>query len=630
MCGIIAIFNRDRVQAVSPDLLVRMCNSISHRGPDDEGQYYYRNMGIGVRRLSIIDVQTGHQPIANEDGTIWVVLNGEIYNYPALREQLIRKGYKFRTRSDTECIVHLYEEYGEDCVQHLRGMFAFAILDQRKESLFLARDRLGIKPLFYCVTPRRIAFASEIKALLQDRTIATELDLTALDAYLTYTYIPAPLTIFSTIRKLEPGHSVRCTADDITIRRYWELHFEPDHARSAEDFSEEFLHLFDESVRIHLLSDVPLGAFLSGGIDSGMVVAFMARHCTTPVKTFTIGFGGSVGGYLDERVYARAVAERYGLDHQEFEVQPKLEDILDYVVTAFDEPFADDSVVPTYYICKIARQQVTVALTGLGGDELFAGYERYLGLALSASYRRLPRFVTSGLIRPLVEHLPEHLGGHHSINHMKRFVRSADMEAPKRYQGFLAVLDRPAKKDLYSENLFQTAEKGMARELGTRHFASVDNTNHLIDRALQQDFNMYLPDDILALSDRLSMHHSLELRVPFLDHKLVEFCARIPASLKLRWGRKKYLLKKIASSFLPHGTLSHRKQGFESPMSYWLRHDLKNYAMELLSEKNLQSHGLFRAESVRRLLDDHFTGREANEKLLFALMVFQRWHDAYT
>jgi asparagine synthase (glutamine-hydrolysing) len=376
MCGIVGVYHRDEQKGVDPRLLVKMCNRIRHRGPDDQGQYEYRNMGIGVRRLSIIGVETGHQPIPNEDESLWVIQNGEIYNYIELRDELIKKGHTFRTTADTECIVHLYEEYGEDCVEHLRGMFAFAVLDQKKNSLFIVRDRLGIKPLFYAAQGSKILFASEIKALLEDETVSREIDFSALDAYFTYSYIPSPLTIFKAIRKLEPGHCLRCDSTGVHIGKYWDLGFKPDSAKSEKDFSDEFIHLFDESVGSHLMSEVPLGAFLSGGVDSGMVVAFMARHMNSPVRTFTMGFGGQVGGYLDERGYARGIAQRYHADYREFEVQPRLDEIIDFIVQSFDEPFADDSVVPTYYICKLARQHVTVALTGLGGDELFGGYER--------------------------------------------------------------------------------------------------------------------------------------------------------------------------------------------------------------------------------------------------------------
>lgn len=628
MCGIVGTFKTDQEATVDSDLLVRMCRSLIHRGPDDEGQHRFRNMGIGMRRLSIIGVATGHQPISNEDGSLWVVLNGEIYNYKMLKEELTRKGHTFVTTSDTECIVHLYEEYGERCVQYLRGMFAFAVIDQKNRSLFIARDRLGIKPLFYAIHGNRILFASEMKAIFQDESVSKEIDFAALDAYFTYGYIPSPLTIFKSIRKLDPGHFIRCDSKGIQIEPYWDLRFKPDDKRSEEDFSEEFLQRFDESVRIHLMSEVPLGAFLSGGVDSGLMVAMMARHMTSPVETFTMGFGGGTGGYLDERIYARKIAERYHANYHEFEVQPKLEEVLDFIIHSFDEPFADDSVIPTYYICKLAKEHVTVALTGLGGDELFGGYERYLGLTLSELYQKIPSFITKGIIQPLVGAIPEQRSGHYLINHLKRFVRSGDHEAAGRYQKYMSALDDPTRTLLYSER-FQKEINGVRTEqLGTRYFKA-ENADEILDRALYQDFRMYLPDDILALSDRLSMHHSLELRVPFVDHELVEFCATIPASMKIRLFKKKYLLKEVAKAYLPPDVINHRKQGFASPMASWLRNDLKEYSFDLLSEKNLKKHGFFRSDYVQKILEDHLMRRESHDKLIFSLIVFQKWFQHY-
>jgi asparagine synthase (glutamine-hydrolysing) len=585
-------------------------------------------MGIGARRLSIIGLETGHQPIPNEDESLWVVLNGEIYNYPELKDELIKRGHRFRTKSDTECIVHLYEEYGERCVHHLRGMFAFAIVDQKNHSLFIARDRLGIKPLFYSILPDKIVFASEMKALLQGGAVSKEIDFSALDAYFTYSYIPSPLTIFRSVRKLDPGHFIKCDAKGIRIEQYWDLQFNPDHRKSEEDFAEEFLQRFDESVRIHLMSEVPLGAFLSGGIDSGLMVAVMARHMNAPVQTFTMGFGGRIGGYLDERRYAKQIAERYRADYHEFEVHPKLEEILGFIVRAFDEPFADDSVIPTHYICKLAKEHVTVALTGLGGDELFGGYERYLGLTLSQFYEKIPSLLTKGMIQPLVEGIPEQKSGHYLINHLKRFIRSADADPSVRYQRYLSSLDDSVKGIFYSKAVQKEINAAQTERLGTRYF-DASRSDQLLDRAFYQDFRMYLPDDILALSDRLSMYHSLELRVPFVDHKLVEFCATIPASMKIRFFKKKYLLKKIARPFLPSQVIDHRKQGFASPMASWLRNDLRSYSNDLLSEANLKKHGFFESRYVKKLLDDHMERRESRDKLIFSLMVFQKWYDQY-
>ena len=628
MCGIAGLYHLDRETPADRQLLAKMCDALVHRGPDDEGLHAYKNIGIGMRRLSIIDLSSGHQPISNEDGSIWVVLNGEIYNYPELQQALKQKGHVFKTTSDTECIVHLYEEYGEDCLHHLRGMFALAILDQRDRSLFIARDRLGIKPLFYSLTEDKLLFASEMKAILQDPSVSREMDYVALDAFFTYGYIPSPLTIFKSIRKLDPGHFLKCGPGGVKTEQYWDFSYNPDYRKSEAQFAEEFIHLFDEAVRMHLLSDVPLGAFLSGGIDSGMVVALMAHHTNAPVQTFTIGFGGRTDGYLDERPYARRVGERYQVHHREHEVYPRVGDILDPIVRSFDEPFADDSVVPSFYICKLARDHVTVALTGAGGDELFAGYDRYLGLALSRSFQKIPTVIRNRIIRPLIEGIPEGLSDGTLVHYLKRFIRGADDHEARRYQRYMSMIDDSARDQLYSEEFKGEIQPARTEELGTR-FLTASSAESLLDRALYQDFKMYLPDDILALADRLSMHHSLELRVPFLDHKVVEYCATIPFSMKIRFFRKKYLLKKIARPYLPTDLINHRKQGFAAPMASWLRHDLKEYAFELLSPTKLRRHGILKPDYVEAILRAHMAYREQHHKLIFSLIIFQRWHQLY-
>lgn len=623
MCGIAGIYYLNEEARSNSDLLVRMCDAMIHRGPDDEGQYSYKHMAIGMRRLSIIGVENGHQPIPNEDKSIWVVLNGEIYNHQELKELLLKKGHVYRTSTDTECIVHLYEEYGEHCVDYLRGMFAFAVLDQRDGSLFIARDRLGIKPLFYAITKDKVLFGSELKALLEDAAVPRDMDLAALDAYMTYGYIPAPLTIYQSMRKLEPGHTMRLTRKGAKIEQYWDVPRAPDLKRTEEDFCEEFITIFEETVRLHLMSEVPLGAFLSGGVDSGLVVAFMARHNGSPVRAFTVGFGGTTGDYLDERPYARLVARRYRAQHYESEIHPNVRDVLGSVVRAFDEPFADDSVIPTFYICQEARRRVKVVLTGAGGDELFGGYERYFGLLLSQAYEAVPRPVRRLLIEPLSELLPART---RSMEQFRRFVRSAGRGCAERYQSYLSSLDSPARINLYSDEFRQQMPFANTEALGTRFF-DLARAGSVVDRALFQDLKMYLPDDILALSDRLSMLHSLELRVPFLDHKVVELCSRIPAQMKMRMGRKKYLLKKVAHRFLDREVLEHRKQGFCAPMASWLRNELKDYCLEALSETKLMRHGLFDPCYVSKLINEHMSWTRSHEKLLFRLMMFQLWYE---
>ena len=626
MCGIAGSWTPENAHDVRRDVVERMVASLRHRGPDDEGFHFSRRAGIGMTRLSIIDVAGGHQPISSEDGQVTVVCNGEIYNHNELRQELIGRGHRFRTRSDVEVIVHLYEEIGDKCIERLRGMFAVALWDERKQRLLVARDRLGIKPLFYAQHEGGLLFASEMKAIVRAGLPGVQLDPEALDAYLTFGYIPSPLTIYREVRKLDPGHLMVADARGITTRRYWQLRFDPIPDADEVALGRRFVELFEDAVRSHLMSDVSLGAFLSGGVDSSLVVALMAEMTSTPVKTFTIGFGGGAGGHMDERPYARMLSERYGTTHTEFEVQPNVEEVLDHAVEAFDEPFADDSVIPTYYICKLARESVTVALTGLGGDELFGGYERHLGLKLSAGYDRVPAFVRRRMIGPLVDSLPERRDGHYTINHLKRFVRAAELPAPRRYLNYVTVFNETLKRQICGAGVLDYDGDGVGSD--TRHFDS-PAAQDLVDRALNHDINTYLPEDILALSDRLSMRCSLELRVPFLDHPLVEFCATIPSSLKIRATTKKYLLRRVARRFLPDEIIDHRKQGFASPMTSWLRTDLKDYVRSTLAPERLARHELFDATAVAGLIDAHMTRRETYDRQLFALMMFQKWHERF-
>ena len=625
MCGICGIISSDLTRNQ-----LEVANNIqAHRGPDDYGLFYNGNVGLGHRRLSIIDLEGGHQPIFNEDRSKCIIFNGEIYNFIELRDQLLSKGHRFSTRTDTETILHAYEEWGEKCVERLRGMFAFAIWDIKKKKLFLARDRLGIKPLFYAEHKGRFYFASEMKAILADQSFPRDLDELALTCYFTLSYIPAPLTIFTGIRKLSPGHTLTWENGQIKIHKYWDLYFAPDRSKSEKYFIEGFLDLFQESVRIRLMSEVPLGAFLSGGIDSGAVVALMSMASSQPVNTFCIGFGGDTGGYLDERKYARMVAERYSARHREYEVLPKPESLVKKIVRAFDEPFADDSTIPSYYVCKIARENVTVALSGLGGDEVFAGYERYLGFQLRGIYNRIPRILREKFIQNFVERLPERADGHYTINHMKRFVRSGSLPADLCYMGYLSILNKNLKKSLFPDR-FEQYHEG-CNDLILDHFnsANVNGGSNSLDRALYCDLKTYLPEDILAVTDRMSMHHSLEVRVPFIDHKLVEFCACIPWEMKMKWFRKKALLKKATRSILPREVIQHRKQGFVGPMAQWLKNDLKGFTLETLSEKNLKKHDLLNYHVIKKVLDEHFSGKEIHDTLIWSILIFQKWYDLY-
>lgn len=627
MCGIYGMV----APGVSQAFLERATTTLAHRGPDDAGYYRDDQVGLGHRRLSIIDLSGGHQPIYNEDRTKVIIFNGEIYNHDELRQRLLSLGHRFSTRSDTEAILHAYEEWGEDCVTLLRGMFAFAIWDLTTRTLFLGRDRLGIKPLFYSAAGGGFSFASEMKAILADPQFPRVIDDQALATYFNLSYIPGELTIFKDIRKLLPGHTITVKSGEIRQRKYWDLHFTPDRSKSEKHFIEGFMDLLQEAVDIRLMSEVPLGAFLSGGIDSSTIVALMSKVSQDPVNTFCMGFGGDIGGYLDERAYARQVAERYGTSHREHEVMPDAQGLVEKIVRAFDEPFADDSAIPSWFVCKIAKENVTVALSGLGGDEVFTGYERHLGFALSSRYSRLPSLLRESLIRPLVERLPERKDGHYTINHMKRFVRGAGVPPDLRYFGFMSKINPAIRDTLFRDQNRFDGYLEAGREMVLQHFRSamVAGPADSLDRAMYCDLKTYLPEDILAVTDRMSMQHALEVRVPFLDHVFMEYCATIPPEMKLKGLRKKHLLKTAAKAFLPAEVISHRKQGFVGPMTRWLKSELKPFVLETLAEKNLAKHDLLNAATVRQVLDEHFSGREIHDTLIWSMVIFQTWFDLY-
>ena len=627
MCGIFGI----AAQNVAKGFLETATTTLAHRGPDDAGYYLDDSVGLGHRRLSIIDLSGGHQPIFNEDRSKVIIFNGEIFNHLELKERLTAHGHRFSTSSDTETILHAYEEWGEECVGMLRGMFALAIWDLKDKSLFIARDRLGIKPLFYSNYQGRFCFASEMKAILVDESFSREIDELALASYFNLSYIPGELTIYKGIRKLLPGHTMTWRNGQMSIRKYWDLQMAPDRGKNEDYFIRGFMDLLSEAVKIRLMSEVPLGAFLSGGIDSSTVVALMSQVSTTPTNTFCMGFGGDVGGYLDERVYARQVAERYGTRHKEFEVRPEAEGLVETIVRAFDEPFADDSAIPSYFVCKIARENVTVALSGLGGDEVFTGYERHLGFLLSNKYGRLPAFFRERMVRPFVESLPERADGHYTVNHMKRFVRGASLQPGERYFNFLTRLNPTVRGTFFNDRSSYAGHFDECRELVLQHFnsANVHGAADSLDRALYCDLKTYLPEDILAVTDRMSMQHSLEVRVPFLDHKFLEFCATIPPEMKLKWFQKKYLLKKAVKGYLPKEVISHRKQGFVGPMTRWLKNELKPFVLDTLSETNLRKHDLLNPATVRTVLDEHFSGREIHDTLIWSMVIFQTWYNIY-
>lgn len=626
MCGIVGRVNcvMDGKARASVE---KMCALIRRRGPDDDGFYFGDRVGLAMRRLAIIDVQSGRQPISNERNSIWIVFNGEIYNFQELQRDLERRGHQLKTRSDTECIVHLYEEYGDDCVSHLRGMFAFAIWDQPQQRLLLARDRLGIKPLYYWEFHGELAFASELKAILSIPGFDRKVDINSLSEYFTFGYVPCPGTIYEGVREMPPAHVGVWDRSGFRLKRYWQYESRPDLQKDLNTFQEELLHELEQAVRLHMISEVPLGAFLSGGIDSSAIVALMAKNSTQPVKSFTVGFRASEPRF-DERQYAAEVARLFQADHAECLLDQQVESILPEIIQSFDEPFADSSMIPNYLVYQAAKKWVTVALSGLGGDELFAGYERYRGALWAEYYRSVPRPLRRGVIDAIVAMRHESADGNPWPDRLKRFVRSADMPLEKRYLDYISFYNEADRRVLFSP---ETLAEIDARRCGhnASYMGSFPKEGEPLDRLLAADMNTYLSDDLLRMTDRLSMWHSLEVRVPFLDHKFVEFVATIPAKYKLHWGKKKYVLIRALRDVLPPNVLKRRKQGFSIPLQSWLRGPLKDLVSQTLEEPALRKLGLFDCESIKLILNEHARGARNNETKIWALLVFVLWHKSY-
>jgi asparagine synthase (glutamine-hydrolysing) len=627
MCGICGFLRKS--ERLSEANLLQMNDVIRRRGPDGAGHLMAKQIGLAMRRLAIIDLSGGDQPIFNEDKTVAVVLNGEIYNYRELRDQLKSRGHRFSTESDTEVIVHLYEEYGDRLAERLEGMFAFALWDFKQETLLLARDRLGIKPLFIADVQDGFIFGSEIKSLLASNVVPLDIEWNALDQLLAFNYIPAPLSIYRAIRKVQPGTTLTVSSDGaIRERRYWSIPDTESERLSEADWVARIEAGFRAAIKSHLVSDVPVGAFLSGGIDSGLMVALMAEIMDQPVETFTVGFVDSGKSHTDERIYARQLAKRYHLKHNEISVEPHIDEIIHEVVDAFDEPFADDSVIPSYYVSQAAAARVKVAMTGLGGDELFGGYRRHLGIRVGDYYRQIPASIRDRLVDPLIRNLPEPNSSSDVVDHLKRFSRSASLDSSTRYQDSMTALPHLERKELFLPDIANTIGSQYTEE----RIASVfDGWRHgdSVARALKTDLDIYLPDDILTLTDRLSMWHSLELRVPFLHHPFVEDVMRIESGLKIRRMKQKYLLKQVAKKWLPESILTHKKQGFEAPMGRWLRGPLRGLLESTLSEENVRSMAIFDYGKIKHLIDEHVHGARKNNKILFSLLMFHLWHNRF-
>lgn len=604
-----------------------MCDTIRHRGPDDEGTFVSDFVGIGMRRLSIIDLAGGHQPIHNEDQSIWIVLNGEIYNYRELRNDLEARGHRFYTDSDTETLVHLYEEYGDDFLDHLVGMFGLALWDGKRQRLVVARDRVGEKQIYYGLRNGKLVIGSEIKCLLATDAVSRRLNIDAIDKYLNYLYVPAPATFYTDIMELPPGHRLVFDRTGLHVDRYWDIHFKIDRVSAPDSFVDGFRERFDAAVRSRLVSDVPLGALLSGGVDSSAVVASMCEHASGSVKTYCIGYGGD-SSYYDERKYARMVADRFSTEHHEFVVQPDVTDCIRRIVRAFDQPFADSSAIANYYVFRETARSVKVVLSGVGGDELAAGYERHLGIRLHGYYRQSPKWLRETVMERIVNMLPDSKRGSRLIERAKRFIRTGALPADEAYFRFNATWDADSRQTLYSEKL-----RGAMNAQDT--WAPFDcNFNREgipddLSRSLYADLMMYLPGDLLTLTDRMSMQSSIEARAPFLDHKLIEYMATVPPELKLKGFEKKHILKQAFRGRLPDEILYRRKQGFTVPLTVWFRNELRPFVEETLSKSRVESTGLFEWSSVRRLLDEHFAGKENHHSRIWALLVMMVWLEEY-
>ena len=619
MCGICGKIYFDESRQVSAGEIKALNQMLHHRGPDEEGYYIKGPVGFGHKRLSIIDLKTGQQPIANEDGSCVIIFNGEIYNFQELREDLLKKGHRFKTNSDTEVILHLYEEEGENCVDYLRGMFAFAIWDENKKECLLARDRIGKKPLYYALLPDCFAFASELKALLAIPRISREIDLEALNYYLSFQYVPAPHSIFQSVKKLEPAHTLVYKKAEVKMRRYWDLHYLPKAAITEQEALAKTDAMIDEAVRIRLLSEVPLGCFLSGGIDSSAIVAYMRRHISGDLKTFSIGFEEETHNELP---YARQVANLFDTNHREFIVRPDAIDVLPKLVWHFDEPYADSSALPTYYVSKMTREYVTVALNGDGGDESFFGYERYAGLPRLRKYMAIPkplRVMAQPLARTLFKAFPDQ-----AIFEKLYYANTFSLyDEGRLYLQMMTIFRDYQKERMFSKRLKSLASFD-AYQYPLKYFND-GLAESLVEKKVRSDIMTYLHGALLPKVDRTTMANSLEGRAPFLDQKLMEYAATLPTELKFGGGVLKSHLKKVIKDILPHDLLWRKKQGFGVPVGEWLKKDLYNFTRDLLLSQKASSRDLFDMKYVEKILEDHRSGKQNHHHRIWALVCLELW-----
>lgn len=614
MCGICGKVHFDLAKPVRQDEIHKMTELITHRGPDDSGYYIKKNVGLGFRRLSIIDLHTGHQPLANEDDSVWIVFNGEIYNHISLREQLIAKGHQFKTGTDTETIVHLYEEYGSDCVKYLRGMFGFAIWDEKKKKLFCARDRFGIKPFFYHLNKEQFIFGSEIKCVLSQTKSTATLSVPMLDQYLTYGYSSEEGTIYQNINKLRPGHTLEIeNGGKVKISRYWDIQYNPDYSKTEDEWCKLIDDKLSESVKAHLMSDVPLGAFLSGGVDSSAMVALMSKNSNAPVKTFSIGFKEAE---FNELKYAREVAKRYQTEHHEQIVEPESVSLLPHLVDSYDEPFADSSAIPTYFVSKFARAYVTVVLSGDGGDELFAGYNKYQRMMNMRNFNVLPEGISKHFWSGIHKVIPNSVKGKGAAYYLSKPKNS--------FPAFHSIWQQAEREKLFKKELWETIKQSPA-ELGRiGKFTNSEDSDFLFNMQ-KMDMQTYMVDGVLTKVDRASMQNSLEVRVPILDHEFAELTARIPSELKMKGNIKKYIFKEAMKKHLPESIISHKKQGFSVPLKAWFKDDLKEYVNDRLLGTKGPLYDYLESDYVSKIVNEHNNGmRDFNDKI-WSLLFLDQW-----
>ncbi|NNF16579.1 MAG: asparagine synthase (glutamine-hydrolyzing) [Gammaproteobacteria bacterium] len=625
MCGIHGVAAVEKNLRFTAEDVQAMADISVHRGPDDSGMHADPNVIIGMRRLSIIDVAGGHQPIANADNTTWVVCNGEIYNYQKLRQELIDQGVHFKTHSDTEVIVHLYDRYGLAFVERIQGMFGFAIWDQTRQRLVIGRDRLGIKPVYYRHADGNLAFASELKSILALPGISRSFDTRALNEYLRVGYVPDPFSIIAGIRKLSPGTLLVNENGAIRTIKYWHIQQRSEN-KTEEQWCEAFRDALDQSVSAQMVSDVPLGAFLSGGIDSSAVVAMMAAHSEQPIKTFSIGFGESSGGrYYNELPYAQQIARQFATDHKEIVVEPSVVDLMPRLLWHMDEPIADTAFVTTYLVSEFARREVTVILSGVGGDELFGGYRRYLGDYYLRTVKWLPSSVRRKLIKPLMDRLPA--DRHSPLMNLSRYAKalldSSELSFEERYISYVSVMAEQQVNELLIEPAAAPVESALAAAFN--NFRDGDGVN----RMMQLDLATQLPDDLLMLTDRMSMAASLECRVPLLDERMVDLAMAMPGAQKIRGRELKRIMKKALAPILPDNILHRKKRGFGAPMGAWFRHELKPMLDHLLSESAVIKRGLFHPSAVRQLVAEHYANRADRTDQIMSLLNLEIWSRMY-